>query len=302
LPLAIFLGGYRNLSNPIELAIIGGSGLYEMAELTEVEQIAVQTPFGAPSDEIGVGLLHGRRVAFLPRHGRGHRLAPSEVPYRANIFALKSLGVKYVVSVSACGSLREEYEPGHIVIPDQLVDHTKGQREYTFFGRGLVAHIGVADPFSAELSRALADAARAAGGVVHEGGAFITIEGPRFSTRGESHTYRQWGMSIIGMTTSPEAFLAAEAEIAYACMAHVTDYDVWHAGAEPVTVEMVIRVLLGNTRLAQNAISHLVQNMAHWEGDYPVHHALKDALITDRERIPAAVRAELAPLVGRYLG
>jgi 5'-methylthioadenosine phosphorylase len=290
------------LSNAIELAIIGGSGLYEMAELTEVEHIAVQTPFGAPSDEIGVGVLHGRRVAFLPRHGRGHRLSPSEVPYRANIFALKSLGVKYIVSVSACGSLREDYEPGHIVIPDQLVDHTKGQREYTFYGRGLVAHIGVADPFAAELSRALADAVRAAGGTVHEGGAFITIEGPRFSTRGESHLYRQWGMSIIGMTTSPEAFLAAEAEIAYACMAHVTDYDVWHASAEPVTVEMVIRVLLGNTRLAQDAISYLVQNMAGWEGNYRAHHALKDAFITDRDRIPDTVRAQMEHLVGRYLG
>lgn len=289
------------MSNPIELAIIGGSGLYEMGELTEVEHIALQTPFGAPSDEVGVGVLHGRRVAFLPRHGRGHRLAPSEVPYRANIFALKTLGAKYIVSVSACGSLREDYEPGHIVIPDQLVDHTKGQREETFYGRGLVAHIGVADPFSTELSRALAGAVRAAGGVVHEGGAFITIEGPRFSTRGESNLYRQWGMSIIGMTTSPEAFLAAEAEMAYACMAHVTDYDVWHDDAGPVTVEMVIRVLLGNTGLAQNAISHLVQDMAGWEGDYPVHNALKDALITDRRLIPAATQAELAPLVGRYL-
>lgn len=286
----------------IELAVIGGSGLYDMAGLTEVEQIDVLTPFGAPSDSITVGTLHGRRLAFLPRHGRGHTLTPSEVPYRANIFALKTLGVKYLVSVSACGSLREAYEPGHIVIPDQLVDHTKGQREYSFYGRGLVAHVSVADPFSAELSTAVADSVRAAEGVVHEGGAFITIEGPRFSTKGESNLYRQWGMSIIGMTTSPEAFLAAEAEIAYACMAHVTDYDVWHASAEPVTVEMVIRVLLGNTKLAQNAISHLVQNMASWEGDYPVHQMLQDALITDRSRIPALIKQELAPLVGKYLG
>jgi 5'-methylthioadenosine phosphorylase len=285
----------------IEIGVIGGSGLYDMAGLVDVEEIAVDTPFGKPSDTITVGTLHGRKVAFLPRHGRGHVLTPTEVPYRANIFALKTLGVRYVVSVSACGSLREDYEPGHIVIPDQLVDHTKGLRERSFYGNGLVAHIGVADPFSAELSAALAGAVRKAGATVHEGGAFITIEGPRFSTKGESNLFRSWGMSIIGMTTSPEAFLAAEAEMAYACMAHVTDYDVWHETEEPVTVEMVIRILLQNTKLAQDGISYLVEHMADWEGDYPAHQGLRDALITDRSKITAEVKKALAPLVGKYL-
>ncbi|MCA9972383.1 MAG: S-methyl-5'-thioadenosine phosphorylase [Anaerolineales bacterium] len=272
-----------------------------MAGLTDVEERHVNTPFGPPSDAIVVGTLHGRRVAFLPRHGRGHVLTPSDVPYRANIYALKTLGVQYVVSVSACGSLREDYAPGHIVVPDQLVDHTKGQRPATFFGRGLVAHVSVAHPFSPELSRALADAVRAAGGTLHEGGAFITIEGPRFSTRAESETFRQWGMSLIGMTTSPEAFLAVEAEMAYAVMAHVTDYDVWHESEAPVTVEAVIRVLQQNTRLAQAAISRLVQAMPAWAGDFAAHHALRDALITDRQHISEEMAAHLAPIVGKYL-
>jgi 5'-methylthioadenosine phosphorylase len=285
----------------VEVAVIGGSGLYNMEGLVEVEERRVTTPFGDPSDVITIGTLHGRRVAFLPRHGRGHVLTPTEVPYQANIFALKQLGVKYIIGVSACGSLREEYAPGHVVIPDQLFDYTKGKREHTFFGRGLVVHVGVAHPFSPELSAALAGSVRAAGGTVHEGGSFITIEGPRFSTKGESNIYRQWGLDIIGMTTSPEAFLAAEAEIAYACMAHVTDYDVWHETEGPVTVEMVIRTLMGNTRLAQAAISDLLARMAEWEGAYPVHHALRDALITDRGRIPAAEREKLALLVGRYV-
>jgi 5'-methylthioadenosine phosphorylase len=285
----------------IQLAVIGGSGLYDMAGLTDVEELVVETPYGKPSDAITVGTLHGRKVAFLPRHGRGHVLTPSEVPYRANIFALKMLGVKYIISVSACGSLREDYEPGHLVIPDQLVDFTKGLRDRTFYGNGLVAHIGVADPFSPELSAALAEAVRKTEATVHEGGAFITIEGPRFSTIGESNMFRNWGMSIIGMTTSPEAFLAAEAEIAYAVMAHVTDYDVWHETEENVTVEMVIRILLQNTKLAQDGISYLVQHMAEWEGNYPVHHGLRDALITDRSKISAETKEVLAPLVGKYL-
>ncbi len=285
----------------IELGIIGGSGLYQMEGLTEVEEREIETPFGKPSDAVIVGVLNGRRLAFLPRHGRGHLLTPSEVPYRANIYALKSLGVKYIVAVSACGSLREAFEPGHVVVPDQLFDNTKGMRQRSFFGDGLVGHVSVADPFSPELSQAVTASVRAVGGTVHEGGTFITIEGPRFSTKGESHTFRQWGMSIIGMTTSPEAYLATEAEIAYACMAHVTDYDVWHESAEPVTVEQVIRVLLGNTALAQQAITHLVAHMDEWVGDFPAHHALKDALITDRSRIPAETKARLGLLVGKYL-
>lgn len=285
----------------IEIAIIGGSGLYNMPDLTNIQEQIIPTPFGNPSDAILIGTLQGKQVAFLPRHGRGHLLMPSEVPYRANIYALKSLGVKYIISVSACGSLRLDYAPGHVAIPDQLVDFTKGKREMSFFGDGLVAHVSVADPFSPELSRALAQSVQAVGGTVHQGGAFITIEGPRFSTKGESNLYRQWGMSLIGMTTSPEAFLAAEAEIAYACMAHVTDYDVWHHSEEPVTVEMVVRTLLGNTKLAQAAIRHLVQTMDSWAGDYPVHHALGDALITDRSKISAEARQRLGLLVGHYL-
>ena len=284
----------------IELAIIGGSGLYGMAELTDIEEVNISTPFGDPSDLITVGSLHGRRVAFLPRHGRGHLLNPTEVPYRANIFALKVLGVKYIISVSACGSLREDYAPGHIVIPDQLFDHTK-KREMTFFERGLVAHIGVPHPFSPELSRVIVDAVRNSGGTVHDKGTFITIEGPRFSTKGESNLYRQWGMSIIGMTTSPEAFLAAEAEIAYSVMGHVTDYDVWHDNEAPVTVEQVIRILKGNTDLAQKAISLMAQTMASWAGDFAAHHGLKDTLLSDKTRIPEAVKVALKPLVGKYL-
>ncbi len=284
----------------IELAVIGGSGLYHMAELSEIELLELDTPFGTPSDTITVGTLHGRRVAFLPRHGRGHTLTPSEVPYRANIFALKTLGVKYIISVSACGSLREDFAPGEIVVPDQLFDFTKGMRDRSFFGRGIVAHLAAAHPFSAELSAALVGATEAAGGVVHRGGAFITVEGPRFSTRAESDLFRQWGMSIIGMTTCPEAFLAAEAEIAYACMAHVTDYDCWHESEASVTVEMVVRTLMDNTVLAQAAINRLVADFDQWAGDFGAHHALHDALITERDHVTPARRAELQPIVGAY--
>jgi 5'-methylthioadenosine phosphorylase len=228
-------------------------------------------------------------------------LTPSEVPYRANIFALKTLGVRYIISVSACGSLREDFAPGDIVVPDQLFDFTKGIRERSFFGGGLVAHLSAAHPFSAELNAALADAVDSAGGQAHRGGAFITVEGPRFSTRGESEVFRQWGMSIIGMTTSPEAFLAAEAEIAYACMAHITDYDCWHESEAHVTVEMVIRTLTANTQLAQAAISRLVETMDEWAGEFAAHSALRDALITDRARVSVAARDALRPIVGKYL-
>lgn len=285
----------------IELAVIGGSGLYDMEGLTDLVLIDVDTPFGKPSDQITVGQLHGRRIGFLPRHGRGHTLTPSEVPYKANIYALKQLGAAYIVAVSACGSLREDYAPRDIVIPDQLFDFTKGVRERTFFGNGLVAHVAVPQPFSPELSAAIADSVVASGGTCHRSGTFITVEGPRFSTQGESNLYRQWGMSIIGMTTSPEAFLAAEAEIAYSCMAHVTDYDVWHEEEEPVTVEMVVRILHQNTALAQAAIGHLVQTMDHWAGDFPAHHGLENAIITDPGRIAGKAKEELAPLVGKYL-
>jgi 5'-methylthioadenosine phosphorylase len=289
------------MNNPIELAIIGGSGLYGMSELTDVEERVISTPFGDPSDAVIMGTLHGRRIAFLPRHGRGHLLNPSEVPYAANIYALKSLGVKYIVAVSACGSLREAFAPGHIVIPDQVYDNTKGLRQMSFFEGGIVAHVGVADPFEPHLSSALFNAVRTVGGQVHQGGTFITVEGPRFSTKAESNLYRQWGMDIIGMTTSPEAFLAAEAEIAYACMAHITDYDVWHHSEEPVTVEMVVRVVRHNTKIAQQAISQLVQTMPEWAGDWPVHHALQDAIMTHHDQIDPITREVIHLLAGKYL-
>lgn len=285
----------------IEIGVFGGSGLYNMEELTEIEEKTISTPFGDPSDVITVGTLHGKRVAFLPRHGRGHVLNPSEVPYRANVYAMKALGVKYLISVNACGSLQEPYAPGHIVVPDQLYDHTRHLRARSFFSDGLVSHISVADPFSAELNQAIVDAVSACGGTVHAGGAFITIEGPRFSTKAESRTFRKWGMDIIGMTTCPEAFLAAEAEIAYASMAHVTDYDCWHESEEPVTVEMVIETLGKNAKLAKDSLSHMVKHSDSWAGEYPVHSALQFALITDRSKITPEIRAQYGILVEKYL-
>jgi len=287
--------------NPIRIGIIGGSGLYQMEGLSEVEERPVSTPFGDPSDAVTVGTLEGVRVAFLARHGRGHRIMPTEVNYRANIFALKSLGVEQVISISACGSLREHLPPGAIVIPDQVFDFTKG-RANTFFGDGLVVHVGTADPFCPRVSGILADVVEEAGGTVHRGGRFITIEGPRFSTKGESYTFRAWGMDIIGMTTSPEAFLAREAEMCYAVMAHVTDYDVWHETEDPVSVEAVIHVLQENTELAQRAIRTLVPRLATAERDCECGEALAVAIITQRDLIPEEVRERLGLIVGKYLG
>ncbi|MEA3377291.1 MAG: S-methyl-5'-thioadenosine phosphorylase [Chloroflexota bacterium] len=292
--------GAQSPEPPVRIGIIGGSGLYRMEGLSDVEHRSISTPFGEPSDDVIVGALDGVPVAFLARHGRGHRLMPSEVNYRANIFALKSLGVEQIVSVSACGSLREQIHPGEVVIPNQLFDFTK-RREYTFFGDGLVAHIGTAEPFCPRLSALVADAVEAAGGTVHRHGRFITIEGPRFSTKGESFAFRSWDMDIIGMTTSPEAFLAREAEICYAVMAHVTDYDVWHETEEEVTVEAVIRVLQQNTALAQQAIRALVPELAQVERTCACGEALATSIITDRETIPEATKERLAPIVGKYL-
>jgi 5'-methylthioadenosine phosphorylase len=282
------------------LGVIGGSGLYGMDGLANPERRSVDTPFGRPSSDVIIGDLDGERVAFLARHGVGHVITPTEVNYRANIFALKTLGVERIVSVSACGSLREDFAPGEIVVPDQLFDNTRS-RARSFFGDGLVAHISVADPFCPDLSSWLADSVVSAGGAVHRGGAFITIEGPRFSTRAESNTYRGWGMSIIGMTTSPEAFLAREAEMCYAVMAHVTDYDVWHVAEEPVTVEMVIRILQANTELAQEVIKDLVHRISATRS-CTCGQALKNALITRPELIPDETRRKLSVLVDRHLG
>jgi 5'-methylthioadenosine phosphorylase len=287
--------------DPIRIGVIGGSGLYQMEGLTDVEERPVTTPFGDPSDALVIGTLEGVRVAFVARHGRGHRITPTEVNYRANVFALKSLGVEQVISVSACGSLREHLHPGEIVVPDQLFDFTKG-RAYTFFGGGLVAHVGVADPFCLRLSALLADAVAEAGGTVHRGGRFITIEGPRFSTKGESFTYRAWGMDIIGMTTSPEAFLAREAEMCYAVMAHVTDYDVWHETEDPVSVDALLETLAANAALAQDAVRRLVAMLAAAERDCECGSTLATSLITQRDLIPEDLKEKLASIVGKYLG
>jgi 5'-methylthioadenosine phosphorylase len=270
-----------------------------MSGLSETREYDLDTPFGKPSTPLVVGTLEGKRVAFLARHGIGHTIMPSEVNYRANIYALKMLGAGRVVSISACGSLREDYAPGHLVVPDQIFDNTC-LRPRTFFGDGLVAHISVADPFCADLSAQLLSALRITGETVHAGGAMITIEGPRFSTRAESNTYRSWGMSLIGMTTSPEAFLAREAEMCYAVMAHITDYDVWHVSEAPVTVEMVIRTLNQNTQAAQQAIRRLAAALGD-ERACQCDHALADALITSRDRIPQATRQRLDLLVHKYL-
>ena len=285
---------------PIRIGVIGGSGLYQMEGLTDVEERRISTPFGDPSDAVTIGTLEGVRVAFVARHGRGHRIMPTEVNYRANIFALKRLGVEQVISVSACGSLREHLHPGEIVIPNQLFDFTK-KREYTFFGDGLVAHVGVADPLCPRLSVLLADAVEEAGDTVHRGGRFITIEGPRFSTKGESFTYRAWGMDLIGMTTCPEAFLAREAEMCYAVMAHVTDYDVWHETEEPVSVEAVIRILQQNTALAQQAIRLLIPRLTAAGRTCDCKDTLATAIITQRDVISEQVKRNLAPIVGKYL-
>ena len=294
------------MSEIIRLAIIGGSGLYEMPGLKDAREHEMDTPFGKTSAPIVTGTLEGERVAFLARHGIGHHITPGEVPYRANIYALKSLGVERIVSVSACGSLREEFAPGDIVIPDQIYDNTH-QRARSFFGEGLVAHVSVADPFCVDLSTQVETAARlalrnvegAARGAVHRGGSFITIEGPRFSTKAESNTYRMWGMSVIGMTASPEAFLAREAEICYATMAHVTDYDVWHVSEQPVTVEMVIQTLNKNTSLAQEAVRFLARELKH-ERDCECGHALSTALITRKDVVPIETLTKLDLLVKKY--
>jgi 5'-methylthioadenosine phosphorylase len=282
------------------LAVIGGSGLYEMPGLQDTHEHEIATPFGKPSAPIVVGMLEGYPVAFLARHGIGHHISPSEINFRANIYALKSLGVERIVSISACGSLREDFKPGEIVIPNQLFDFTR-ERKRTFFEGGLVAHISIADPFCPHLSAEVYQAVEATGATVHRGGDFITIEGPRFSTRTESNTFRAWGISLIGMTTSPEAFLAREAEICYTVMAHVTDYDVWHISEEPVTVEKVIEILMRNTELASQAIHNLVKRLTP-ERPCECSQALADALITNPKVIPPEARRRLNFLVEKYLG
>jgi 5'-methylthioadenosine phosphorylase len=281
------------------LGVIGGSGLYNFPQLRDAKLIEVETPFGKPSAPLASGFINDKPVVFLARHGKGHHISPSEVNYRANIFALKQLGVNKVISISACGSLREDFAPGHIVIPDQVFDFSH-KRARSFFGEGLVAHISVADPFCPTLSDLLFLAVQNLGGIVHKGGTYITIEGPRFSTKAESHTFRTLGMSVIGMTAAPEVFLAREAELCYATMAHVTDYDVWHESEEPVTVEMVIETLQKNTALAQNTIVSLVDILAQQE-ECNCSTTLKNAIITDRAMIPESTKSKLSLFINKYL-
>ena len=281
------------------IAIIGGSGLYSMPGLEDITEHDLNTPFGKPSAPIISGTLGGKRVAFLARHGIGHHISPSEINYRANIYALKSLGVERLVSISACGSLRQDYAPGDLVVPDQIFDQTRN-RKRSFFGDGLVAHVSVADPFCPDLSRQVFQAVKATGATAHLGGTFVTIEGPRFSTKAESNIFRSWGISLIGMTTSPEAFLAREAELCYSVMAHVTDYDVWHLDIEPVSVEAVITVLNQNTRVAQHAIVNLVKNLLP-KRQCTCDSALSNTIITQTAHIPSETRQKLDLLVRKYL-
>lgn len=281
------------------VAVIGGSGLYEMEGLSGVREVKPQTPFGAPSDAIVLGELGGVPMAFLPRHGRGHHISPTELPVRANIFALKTLGVEMVISISAVGSLKEEVRPLDLVIPDQLIDRTR-QRASTFFGDGLVAHVAFADPFCPDLSAALTAASLEAGATTHKGGTYVVMEGPAFSTRAESLLYRSWGASVIGMTALPEAKLAREAEMCYAILACATDYDCWHDTEESVSVEMVVANLLKNVATSKGILRRLVPGLTQ-ERRCSCASALKDAIITARDAMPWRTRQRLAPLVNKYL-
>ena len=283
----------------IKIGVIGGSGLYDMETLQDVSSIKLDTPFGSPSDEYIVGTLSGARVAFLPRHGRGHRLSPSELNFRANIYGFKALGVEHIISVSAVGSLKEHIHPQNVVIPDQFFDRTRG-RISTFFGDGLVAHVSFADPVCPSLSERLYHAAVEQGATVHKGGTYLCMEGPAFSTRAESHVYRKWDMDIIGMTNLQEAKLAREAEICYATMAMVTDYDCWHEEEEDVTVEAIIENLNKNAALAKRVIQTVVPRISA-ERACVCANALQYALLTNPSVIPAETRAKLDLLVKKYL-
>ena len=283
----------------VEIGIVGGSGLYEMAELDDREEKHVKTPLGDPSGPYVIGTLRGRRVAFLARHGVGHRILPSELNFRANIYGFKVLGVDRILSASAVGSLKHEYRPLDIVVPDQFFDRTKG-RISTFFGRGLVAHVAFAHPLCGDLSKVAAESAASVGATVHRGGTYVNMEGPQFSTMAESRLYRSWGMDVIGMTNLQEAKLAREAEICYATLALVTDYDCWHPDHDSVTVDLIIANLMQNAVTAQKTIAEAVGRLTG-----PRTCACKDALataiITRPEHVPAQTKQELAPIVGKYM-
>lgn len=282
------------------VGVIGGSGLYEMEGLSDVRSVAVETPFGAPSDEFVTGVLDGVRMVFLPRHGKGHRLLPSEVNYRANIYGMKKLGVTRIISVSAVGSMKEEIAPGHIVIPDQFIDRTNATRANTFFGNGLVAHVQFADPVCAELSDHLFEAAKTAGAIVHQGGTYICMEGPAFSTRAESNLYRSFGVSIIGMTNIPEAKLAREAEICYGVIALATDYDCWHESHDDVSVDAILDIMRRNVVMAKAIIGNVVKRIGT-ERACSCASALTYAMITDRAAISSEARQRLDLIIGKYL-
>jgi 5'-methylthioadenosine phosphorylase len=282
------------------IGVIGGSGLYEIDGLTNVEEVRLETPFGSPSDAYITGMLEGVKMVFLPRHGRGHRFLPSEVPYRANIYGMKKLGVQRIISVSAVGSMKEEIVPGHIVIPDQFFDRTQGKRGSTFFGQGVTGHVQFADPVCPELSNTLFAAGQSAGATVHKGGTYICIEGPNFSTRAESTIYRSWGVDIIGMTNIPEARLAREAEICYGTVALATDYDCWHDSHDDVTVEAVLAIIKQNVAMAKDIIKAAVSELSAEPG-CECGKALEFAIMTDRSLIPAQTRKDLDPILGKYL-
>jgi len=284
---------------PVRIGIVGGSGLYDMAELTDRETRVIDTPFGSPSGPYVIATLRGRRVAFLARHGEGHRFTPSELNYRANIFGFKTLGVEWILSASAVGSLREDFKPLDLVVPDQFFDRTRG-RVSTFFGEGLVAHVGFAHPFCRPLSSILTASARSVDATVHEGGTYVCMEGPQFSTVAESEFYRTQGWDIIGMTNLQEAKLAREAEICYSTLALVTDYDCWHPEHDSVTVEMIVANLMQNAKTAQQVIAAAVERLPI-ERTCECARALATALITRPEAIPAARKALLQPLIGKYL-
>jgi 5'-methylthioadenosine phosphorylase len=283
----------------VQIGIIGGSGLYDMAELTDREEVSLSTPFGDPSGPFITGMLRGRRVAFLARHGAGHRLMPSELNFRANIYGFKLLGVERIFSASAVGSLKEAYRPQDLVIPDQFVDRTRG-RIGTFFGHGLAAHVGFAHPICPTLAAIAYESAAAAGARVHRGGTYVCMEGPQFSTRAESNLYRSWGMDVIGMTNLQEAKLAREAEVCYTTIALVTDYDCWHPDHDSVTVEMIVANLTKNAAMAQRTIAEAIGRVPDAR-ECECSTALAHAIITRRDVIPEKVKQDLAPIIGKYL-
>ena len=283
-----------------KVGIIGGSGLYDIEGIKNLKEVKVKTPFGPPSESLMTGKLEGVDVAFLPRHGRGHRISPSEINYRANIFAMKTLGVQAILSVSACGSLKEELKPLDFVIPDQFLDRTNRARQATFFTGGIVAHVAFADPVSPELMDILYNAAKEIGATVHKGGTYVNMEGPQFSTKAESHLYRSWGMDIIGMTNLTEAKLAREAEISYATLAAVTDYDCWHESHESVTLEMIIGNLNKNIDNAKKILKAAIPKVGTVK-KFSAEGAIQFAIVTNPKLIPAKIKKDLKIIIGKYI-